>query len=164
MRIVINDMSFQFLFYDEETAIQKLHEFIYVCKELESGKLKNVEGLISDYIDPIRDIVPGCNLFKLLQRFETKDEQRYLLGLLTSRANIPIEEKVKCIMDGKEVWIWSNVFDNMMVSLLSEMLFEDSEVKVDLRGNEAVIRNISKKIHIEHYGMNLGNGFILRMM
>lgn len=156
MKIVINDMSFQYQFYNEQKALEKLHEFIYVCKELESGKLKNVEGIISDYIDPSSEIIPGCKLFKLLQKFETKDEKSYLLGLLTNRPKISAEEKIMCVMNAKESWIWSQVFNHMMISLLSNSVFESPEVQVYLDDSSKVIRNLSTKIHIDYYGNELG--------
>ena len=156
LRIVINDVSFQYQFHDEQTALQKLHDFIYICKELESGRLKNVEGIISDYIEVSKDIVPGCKLIRLLQRFETKDEKRYLLGLLTGRPSIPADEKVICKIDGKESLIWKGVFDNMMVSLLSDPVFENCEVSVDLERDEKKIRNLSQDIHIDCYRNELG--------
>lgn len=149
-------MSFQYHFYDEQTALKELHEFIYICKELESGKLKNVEEILSDYIDPSNDIIPGCKLIKLLQRFETKDEQRYLLGLLTNRPKIPSDGKIKCIMDDKESFVWSGVFDNMMVSLLSNSLFEECEVQVVINESKKAIRNLSRNVHINYYANELG--------
>ena len=156
MKIVINNTSFQYLFYDEQTALEKLHNFIYICKELESNKLKNVDGIISDYIDVFKDIVPGCKVITLLQRFETQDEKRYLLGLLTNRPNIPKNEKMICNMDGREVCIWSKIFENMMVSLLSGNVFENSEIEIHLEEDVTQIKNISKKAHIEYYSVELG--------
>lgn len=156
MKIVINNTSFQYLFYDEQTALERLHNFIYICKELESSKLKKVEGIISDYIDVLNDIAPGCKVITLLQRFETQDEKRYLLGLLTNRPSVPKNEKMMCIMDGRETCIWSKIFDNMMVSLLSRDVFEESAVETHLEGRVAKIRNISKEVHIEYYSNELG--------
>lgn len=141
--------------------MQKLHEFLYVCKELESNRLKNVEGIVADYIDPASEIVPGCKLFKLLQKFETKDEKRYLLGLLTGRPNIPEKEKSECIMNGKRMWIWSKVLENMMVSLCSDALFEDCKVPVEIEEKKEIVRNISKNIHIDYYAEELGKRFFV---
>lgn len=156
MKIVINNASFQYLFYDEKTALERLHNFIYICKELESSKLKNVDGIISDYIDVLNDIVPGRKLITLLQRFETQDEKRYLLGLLTNRPGIPKNEKMLCIMAGRKTCIWSQIFDNMLVSLLSEDVFEDNEIEIHLEEDIVKIRNISQQVHIEYYSNELG--------
>ncbi|MGN0334377.1 MAG: hypothetical protein ACI4DV_01765 [Lachnospiraceae bacterium] len=156
MKIVINDLSFQYPFYDEQTALEKLHEFIRICKVLEKGTLKNVEKIVSCIIDPSVKITPQCSLYTLLQRFETKDEKRYLLGLLVSRPTVPQERQMKCTVNGKESFACLLAVENMLVSLLSNPIFSGSEIAACLDDQEITIRNISKDVHIDYYRNELG--------
>jgi hypothetical protein len=89
MEIAINDLSFSFLFYSEKQALLALHDFIYLCKEIGSGdKCTEVEEVVIGNIEKTAELAPNCKLIKLIQQLKSRDEQKYLLGLLTNRKKI----------------------------------------------------------------------------
>ena len=69
MRVIVNDLSFQWRMYSQEEALEKLLNFIKICREIEGGRLKKVERLVLvDKIDVQYEIAPSCSIIKLLQR------------------------------------------------------------------------------------------------
>lgn len=156
MKITINDLSFKYPFYDKQTALAKLHDFIEICQKIESGILHNVDGICSTRIDPSTEMAPGCNLYKILQSFETKDQKRYLLGLLTSRpAPEPISDN-PFILDGKRSYVCAHACENMVVSLLSHSFFQNEVILGLLEDQEIEIKNLSKKQHFKKHRKILG--------
>lgn len=63
MEIAINDLSFSFLFYSEKQALLALHDFIYLCKEIESGNKCTGKNVYHGYIaeDLGDDIINGLS-------------------------------------------------------------------------------------------------------
>ena len=86
MRVIVNDLSFQWRMYSQEEALEKLLNFIKICREIEGGRLKKVEKLVLvDKIDVQYEIAPSCSIIKLLQRVLPLEERRYLLSILLNR-------------------------------------------------------------------------------
>lgn len=149
MKITINDLSFQYSFYDKETALKSLYDFIEICRKIESGNFHNVEPkTYSKKIDPSIEIAPGQNLYKILQSFKTKEQRIYLLGLLTSRPTPKPISDTPFILDGKRSYVCAHACENMIVSLLSHSFFENETIQGFLASKEIEIKNLSKEQHI----------------
>jgi hypothetical protein len=157
MEIAINDLSFSFLFYSEKQALMALRKFIYLCKEIEYGnRCTKVERLVVGKIDKMTELAPNCKLIKLIQQLKSRDEQKYLLGLLTNREKIKEMPQLPFCYKEKESFVCAWAVDKAVVSLASEAGLSGSEIRGKI-GMEAVsIANLSEEAHIDVHGERLG--------
>lgn len=154
VKVAINDLSFQYCFYDWKTADNALHNFLNNCIELKKKRYHNVEGIWSQSIDRSVELAPGHTLIKLIQRFETHEQRGLLLSLL---ANTPtFSSNIPFCLDGKQSYICAYAKDGAVVSLNSNNLFSEMFISGELDGSPYKIRNIAHSIHICHHSAALG--------
>lgn len=156
MVAVVNDISFQYPFATKEFAMERMHKFLDICKRIEKEEVTNVHEIKTAVIDTQREICPDWKLIQLLQEFQTREERTFLLGILTNRGTYCSEEGDSCQIDGKKSLVCAYAVDNMLVSLLSDELFEKTLVEGILAGKKITIRNLSKEEHIYYYRKELG--------
>ncbi len=156
MIAVINDISFQYPFATKQIAIEYVHRFLDICRRIKREEVTNVHEIKTGVIDTQREISPDCKLIQLLQNFETREERTFLLGLLTNQGTYHSEEGRPLWIDGKESCVCIHAIDNILVSLLSNPLFEGPVVKGTAAGEEISLRNLSKSEHINYYRKELG--------
>lgn len=157
MEIAINDLSFSFLFYSEKQALLALHDFIYLCKEIESGnKCTEVEEVVIGNIEKTAELASNCKLIKLIQQLKSRDEQKYLLGLLTNRKKITTLPQRPFRYKGKESYICAWAVDKAVISLASEAGLLNPEIHGEIGMESISISNISEKSHIDVHGKRLG--------
>lgn len=149
MRVIVNDLSFQYKFFSEKEALNKFIEFIQVCHEIESHRLKNVDKLIVvDNIDVNFDIAPNCKIIKLLQRVLPREERTYLLSILLNRETVENLPEYKFVFDGKESFACAAAREEAVVSLLSSTVFYNCSLDGKIGNKKVSIINIGNKRHI----------------
>ena len=84
MIVVINDLSFERKFSNRNEAIRKVHQWMDICKEIESQETTAVEEIYSVMLNTSAEIAPDYPLIQMVKEFETRDERRYLIHLLTN--------------------------------------------------------------------------------
>jgi len=156
MIAVINDISFQYPFETRELAIEYVHKFLDICKRIKSEEVTNIHEIKTGVINTQREISPDFKLIQLLQSFRTREERTFLLSLLTNQGTYRSEEGNLCQIGEKESSVCAYAIDNILISLLSHVLFEKPIVKGIVAGKEIDIRNLSKKEHINIYRKELG--------
>ena len=156
MIAVINDVSFQYPFATKKLAIEHMHRFLDICKRIKRKEVTNVHEIKTGVIDTQREISPDFKLIQLLQNFQTREERTFLLGLLTNQGTYCSETGKLCQIAEKESLVCVYAMDNILISLLSNVLFETPVVKGIVAGEEIDLRNLSKEEHINYYRKELG--------
>ena len=156
MIAVINDVSFQYPFATKKLAIEYVHKFLDICQRIKREEVTNVHEIKTGVIDTQREISPDFKLIQLLQDFQTREERTFLLGLLTNQGTYCSEQENICQIAEKESLVCIYAIDNILISLLSNELFETPVVKAIVAGEEISLRNLSKEEHINHYRKELG--------
>ncbi|MDC7289334.1 hypothetical protein NXH76_16155 [Blautia schinkii] len=156
MIAVINDISFQYPFTTKKLAIEYVHKFLDICKRIKKEEMTNVHEIKTGVIDTQKEISPGFKLIQLLQDFQTREERTFLLGLLTNQGTYHSEQGKPCKIGEKESSVCAYAIDNILISLLSNTLFEMPVVRGIVAGAEISLRNLSKMEHINHYRKELG--------
>ena len=156
MIAVINDVSFQYLFATKELAIEYMHRFLDICNRVKRDEVTNVHEIKTGVIDTQREISNDFKLIQLLQNFQTREERTFLLGLLTNQGTYRSEQGNPCWIAEKESLVCTYAIDNILISLLSNALFETPVVKGIVAGEEIDLRNLSKMEHINYYRKELG--------
>lgn len=156
MIAVINDVSFQYQFATKQSAIEYVHIFLDICKRIKKEEVTNVHEIRTGVIDTQMEISPDFKLIQLLQDFKTREERTFLLGLLTNQGTYRSEQGDFCRIAEKESLVCAYAIDNILVSLLSNVLFEAPMVRGNIAGEEISLRNLSKSEHISYYRKELG--------
>lgn len=156
MKIYINDLSFRYMLYDRKDAVAKVHEWLDICKILESTKVKKCEAIYSCKIDVQSEIAPGYKIIQLLQEFQTADEQLYLLDLLANRSRGLAMPAQVFEMDGKTSQICVLAQDGMLVSIKTDKLLADTTIDGEIASTKISLRNLASEEHIDAYGVDLG--------
>ncbi len=156
MIAIINDVSFQYPFATKELAIEYVHKFVHICKRIKKEEVTNVHEIKTGVIDTQREISPDFKLIQLLQNFQTREERTFLFGLLTNQGTYHSDQGNPCRIAEKESLICGYAIDNILISLLSNALFETPVVKGTIAGEEISLRNLSKAEHINYYRKELG--------
>lgn len=155
MKAIINDIAFQYKYDTVESAQIAFHNFLDICRKIESEEITNVKIIESDIIDKYIEVAPNYTIIQLVQQFKTREQRSYLLSILTNRGrNLNISEK--CIIDGKESHICSCAKNNILISLLSSTIFASDNIIANVNDKTIELRNISKNEHIYFYGQILG--------
>lgn len=154
MKVAINDLSFQYPFYDWHTADIALHNFLELCKEIKRKRYRCVEGIWGDVINCEYEIAPGHTLIKLIQNFQPREERSLLLSFLSNSSCIFSE--IPFCLDGKESCVCAFAKDGAVISLNSQSLFSGSTLDGKLGGMPCEIRNIAQSLHITLYNAVLG--------
>lgn len=156
MIAVINDISFQYSFATRELAIEYVHKFLEICKRIKKEEVTNVREIKTGVIDTQKEIGPDFKLIQLLQNFQAREERTFLLGLLTNNGTYCSEQSESCQIAGKQSSICVYAVDNILISLLSDVLFEMPVIRGSVAGKEINLRNLSKEEHINYYRKELG--------
>lgn len=156
MKIAINDLSFQYSFFEYNEAMEQLKKFIYLCKKFESGEMEYVEEIVTDKIDITLEISPGCNLYKLIGTLRDTDKKRYLLSLLLNRNRLDIIQETVFEFDGKVSKICAWAVDHAVVSLNSTDFFSETTLNGIINKKSVTLRNLSETAHIYTYRHQLG--------
>ncbi len=157
MKVIVNDLSFQYKFYSREEALKGFMAFIEICHEIESGRLKNVEKLtLGEKPDVTFEIAPECKIIKLLQSVLPREERSYLLSIIMNRA---VEEELpkhafNC--DGKASYACALAKDGAVVSLMSSNLFSKSIIEGKIENEKISLKNIACEKHVFLYRQMLG--------
>lgn len=145
------------MLYSQEEALNKFLEFIQLCHEIESGKLKNVEKLIVvNNIDVQFEIAPRCKIISLLQRVMPREERTYFLSILLNRENGDEFPKGVFKYDGKESYACAAAKREAVVSLLSTESFYNSTIKGTVDGEDVILINLGTTEHIFTHRKVLG--------
>lgn len=156
MIAVINDVSFQYTFATKELALEYMHKFLDICKRIKRDEVTNVHEIKTGVIDTQMQISPDYKLIQLLQNFQTREERTFLLGLLTNQGTYRFEQGNLCQIAPKESLVCAYAIDNILISLLSDILFEAPVITGIVAGEEINLRNLSKEEHINYYRKELG--------
>ncbi len=156
MIAVINDVSFQYMFTTKKLAIEYMHKFLDICKRIKKEEVTNVHEIRTGVIDTQKEISHDFKLIQLLQNFKTREERTFLLGLLTNQGTYCSEQGFLCQIGEKESLICAYAIDNILISLLSNELFETPVIMGVVAGEEVSLKNLSKEEHINYYRKELG--------
>lgn len=156
MVAAINDLSFEICFPNKSEAVQKVHQWMDICEQLEAQETTAVDGIYSVMLNTSGEIAPDYPFIQLVKEFETRDEKRYLLHLLTNLdtpENMP-EEPFH--LNGKCSAICAWARDTVIISLESDVIFGKLTLDGTIKQEKVSIRNISKQKHIQSYEEFLG--------
>lgn len=158
MIAAINDLSFQYQMSSLEEAIDCLKKFLDLCKEIEKGHMTNVEKIVIarnyEYVSPL---APNLVLQQVIKRITPRDDQRRLMSLLTRRDTMPEQtDIVPFCLDGKESVLCAQAKNDMLISLLSNPIFETAVLTGTCGNISTTIRNLSQMEHIEVHKEPLG--------
>lgn len=157
MKAVINDVSFEYKFSSKEAAISAFHQWLEICKELGQKKVRRVQELYGNTVDTSLEIAPDYKIIQLIQEFRDREDRSRLLGILLNSRKYMIEGKEEVCIDNKTSEAGTFAFDDgILISLYSDLIFENSKIEGELKGDIVQIDNISKLEHIEEHSMKLG--------
>lgn len=162
MKVMLNDLSFQYTMSSREEALERLRQFSYLCKMIQINikshfytNLEMIETAPSgNYSWPI---APGENVYKLAQRIENKEQKHYLLSLLTNKGTDP-DMQDAFILDQKQSYLLGRACreGGMVISLCSVPLFEQSELSGIYQEETHNLKNISRDQHCDEHWRTLG--------
>ncbi len=156
MIAAVNDLSFVKSFSSKQEAIQKVHQWMDICRKIESKETTEVKKLYSTVINTSMEIAPGYPLIQLVKEFQTQDEKRYLMHLLANLdqpKNI-LDEEFKLGNSCSVICAWAK--DDFLISLESEPVFAQSVIEGMIGRENTSIKNISRQEHIQFYKIMLG--------
>ena len=156
MIVVINDLSFKKFFSNKNEAIRKVHQWIDICKKIESKEATSVEKIYSVMLNTPAKIAPDYPLIELVKEFETRDERRYLIHLLTNLSQPENMPQDPFCLKGECSYICSWAKNGGIISLESDLLFGESILNGKVKQEKVSIKNISKQEHIRLYEEFLG--------
>ena len=158
MLAAINDLSFQYQMSSLEEAIERLELFADLCKEVKRGYMTNVERIVIAREGGYSSfLAPNFLLPKIITRIASKDIQRFLISVLNNSDAIPVQENAPSFcLDGKSSHICFYAKDNIVISLLSNPIFESEVLEGTCEEAPLSIHNLSQKGHIDLYEELLG--------
>lgn len=156
MIAVINDVSFQERFATIEAAMNRMHQFLDICKRIQKEEITNIHEIKTGLIDGQIEIAPNYKLIQLLQEFRQREERTLLLSILTNKGTYRTEEESVCKINGKKTSVPLQNVQDFLISLLSNVVYEAPVLKVTMEQGDKEMRNISKDEHIYYYRQDLG--------
>ena len=156
MIVVINDLSFERKFSNRNEAIRKVHQWMDICKEIESQETTAVEEIYSVMLNTSAEIAPDYPLIQMVKEFETRDERRYLIHLLTNLGQPKNMPQDPFCLEEECSYICSWAKEAAAISLESDLLFGESILDGIVKQEKVSIKNISKQEHIQLYEEFLG--------
>lgn len=156
MNAAINDLSFESAFSSKEEAMEMVHQWMNICKKIESGEITVVEKLCSEIINTSAEIAPGVPLIQLVKEFQTSDERRYLIHLLANLEQPECKPEEPFLFGENQSYICAWAKDGILISLETKGVFKEPELKGIIGLNKVSIKNISRQEHICLYGKWLG--------
>lgn len=157
MDAAVNDLSFDRVFSNKIEAVQKVRQWMNICKIIESQETTAIESIYSVKLNTSKEIAPDYPFIQLVREFETRDEQRYLIHLLTN-LNQPEDmmDQEPFYLGNKCSQICSWARDKIIVSMESDVMFEQSILNGRVKQEKVSIKNISKEAHIQLHEEFLG--------
>ena len=156
MNAAINDLSFERAFSSKEEAIEKVHQWINICRKIESGEMTAVKKLCSYMINTSAEISPGVPLIQLVREFQTQDERRYLLHLLANLEQPENRPETPFLFNESLSYICAWVKEGVLISLETDIVFKEPELSGMIGLDNVSIKNISRQEHIDLYKKWLG--------
>lgn len=156
MIVVINDLSFNRSFSDKNEAIKKVHQWMNICKEIEAQETTAIEEIYSVMLNTSAEIAPNYPFIELVKEFESRDEKRYLMHLLTNLGKPKNMPQDPFCLEGECSYICSWAKEAAAISLESDLLFGELTLDGTVKQENVSIKNISKQEHIRVYEEFLG--------
>lgn len=156
MIAAINDLSFHKIFSNKNEAVQKVHQWMDICRKMESQETTAIEGIYSVMLNTSAEIAPNYPFIQLVKEFETRDEKRYLIHLLTNLDQPESMPPEPFFLEDKCSYICSWARNTVTISLESGVEFEQEKLDGIIDGKKVSIKNISKQEHVELHKEFLG--------
>lgn len=148
MTAIMNDLPFQEQFGNKTEAIEKIQQWLMICKKLESSQASEVDELCGGKIDMTTMIAPDCCLAQLVKDISNRDEMRYLIHLLQHLRNPVIPTTEPFQFSGKQSYICGCAQDGFVVSLEMNAMYASSVLK-GVQGTACIaLKNIATESHI----------------
>ncbi len=156
MRVIINDISFEYKFASKEAAINAFHNLLNICKELMMQRVRRVQEIYADKIDVYIEVAEDYKIIQLVQEFRDKEDRRRLLGLLMNSPTYH-ESDQKVYIDEKLSKAGGAAYeDGILVSLISNVIFENEKVSGKCEDTDIEIDNLSYVKHVKIHSEKLG--------
>ncbi len=163
MKVMLNDLSFQYTMPSKADAFRALECFVDLCKQLNQGIQDHVYTNVEEKIITAPDgnydgeLAPHVPFRKLVGEMENREKKRYLLQLLKNSATPPLDATA-FYLDGKASYLCASACkeEGAVLSLRSAQLFEGPELYGMYCEKECVLKNISKQEHMDFYKELLG--------
>lgn len=156
MIAVINDLSFEKIFPNKNQAVNKVRQWMDICKRIESQETTAIDDINSVMLNTSAEIAPDYPFIQLVKEFETRDERRYLIHLLTNLNKPESMPEEPFYLRGKCSYICPLAKETVLISLESDDLFGNPILTGRVNQEEVFIKNISKQDHILLYEGFLG--------
>lgn len=157
MKAVVNDLSFQYQFYSQAEAKNKLESFIKLCHIMKSEKLKKVENVyLGERIDVQFEIAPRTNIMAMLNYILPREERRFLLSVLTNSASLERNSSEPFEYNGRSSYGCADAKNEILLSLLSNECFDKERLEGKIGEQDVSIKNIAKEEHTIIHGSELG--------
>lgn len=156
MKIMVNDLAFEFSLYEKEQALEAIKNFISICKKLESICCHNVERLVRTDIDMEKELFPTGTLYRIIQEISDRDDRTYFLGLLVNREKAEVLTEKPFVYKNRKSFTCASAKEDGLVSLETEDGFKQTVITGLIDGREVQIKNISCEAHINYYWEMLG--------
>lgn len=159
--VAINDISFRHPFPNRALASDALRRLIEIYLEIKKPRYTKVDLIYGETLDTQTEIVSGLKLIQLLNGFETLDEKRLLLTILTRLRKPDYEGAAFCVL-GQYSRVCASAADGIVISLNSRVEFSGTTISGEIDGKPHVIRNIAEYAHIGQYDGLLGRRLYVR--
>lgn len=156
MIAAINDLSFEKTFQSKEEAVQKLHQWLDVCRKIEAQETTAIAKLYSAEINTSAEIAPGYPLIQMVREFQTKDERRYLIHLLSNLGKPDHLGEIPFQLGDSSSYICAWAKDGFLISLETDWIFKQPIIEGELGTEKVPIKNLSGQEHIQLYEELLG--------
>ena len=153
--VAINDISFRYSFPNRALASDALHRLIELYLEIKKPRYTNVDIIYGETLDTQIEIVAGLKLIQLLNGFETLDEKRLLLTILT-KLRRPDYEGSSFYILGQSSRVCASAADGVVISLNSRVEFSGTTISGEIDGQPLIIRNIAETTQLGQYDDFLG--------
>ena len=161
MQLVMNDISFNYMFGSKDLAMEAVREWLETYRDLRSDRIKNVKNIMMGNINRDFEIAPNYKWIQLLQDFREKEDQRLLLTILQSSDTFDEENRdiEPFWMMGKSSGLCAYAYENdgICISLRSWDECKGKRLEGKIGDKDVYIKNIAERQHIDtEYAGELG--------
>lgn len=157
MKAVINELSFQYKFFSKKSAVNAVHQWLDICKELSASRIRRVQEIYGNPIDTSAEIAPDYKIIQLIQEFRDREERSRLLGILLNSRSYATESEQEVWIDGKKSTAGTFVYkEGLLISLNSNTIFENEKITAVCNDEPVQIDNLAKMEHIQLHSDKLG--------
>ncbi len=156
MVAAVNDLSFENQFSSKREAVEKVRQWMKVCKKLEAKETTAIEGLYSVMLNTSAEIAQDYPFIQLVKEFQDHDDRRYLIHLLTNLNQPEYMPHISFCMEGKCSCICAWARDAIIASIESDKTFEQPVLHGKIAEKDVFVKNISRQEHILLYEQFLG--------